>query len=167
MKDAILLDWLRRICRVLKIDISEDKLKVFLQFLKFCAIGVSNLAIFYVIYVFVVSALRAINFSRQWDFIAGNIIAWVLSVLWSFYWNELFVFGKGRRGAGRFKALLRTYACYAFTGLFLNNVISWLWIDVWGGSTYAAPAVNLPISTPINFLLNKLWAFGKSQEEKK
>lgn len=146
---------------------SGGELFVLVQFLKFCAIGVSNLAVFYVIYVVVVYASREVYFGLQCDFIIGNIVAWILSVLWSFYWNERFVFGKGRRGAERFKALLRTYACYAFTGLFLNNVISWLWIDVWGGSTYVAPAVNLPISTPINFLLNKLWAFGKSQEEKK
>ena len=103
-------------------------------------------------------ALRDAGLS--WDYIAGNVTAFLLSVLWSFYWNNKYVFAQDG-GAERvwWKALLKTYLCYGFTGILLNNVLSWIWITKLGISKFAAPLINLIISVPLNFMLNKLWAF--------
>ena len=57
------------------------------------------------------------------------------------------------------KALLKTYISYGVTGIVLNNILSFLWIDVLGISKLIAPMINLIFSVPINFLLNKYWAF--------
>ena len=88
------------------------------------------------------------------------MVGFVLSVLWSFYWNRKFVF---RAEEGKqipwLRALVKTYISYAFTGLFLNSVLSVLWVEVFGMSKIVAPILNLIISVPINFLMNKFWAF--------
>lgn len=100
-----------------------------------------------------------------WDFVAGNIVAFVLSVLWAFYWNNRYVFvirdGEQRKIG---KALIKTYLSYGFFGILLNNVLSWLRISVVGISKYIAPLINLIITVPLNFVINKFWAF-KSDEK--
>jgi len=88
------------------------------------------------------------------------MIAFILSVLWSFYWNNKMVFVK-EEGQQRnlWKALIKTYISYSFTGLFLNSALLVLWVDVLHISEFVAPIVNLLISVPLNFIINKFWAF--------
>lgn len=59
------------------------------------------------------------------------------------------------------KALVRTYISYSFTGLFLNSALMVLWVDVLHISEFLAPVFNLLMSVPVNFLINKFWAFKK------
>ena len=128
------------------------------QFIKFGIVGVSNTVISYLLNVLVLYALASFNLS--WDWLAGNIVAFALSVLWSFYWNNKYVFtleeGK-ERSIG--KALLKTYISYGFTGIVLTNILSYVWINCFGISKYIAPLINLVVSVPFNFIINKLWAF--------
>ncbi len=108
-----------------------------------------------------------ISFER-YDYILGNTIAFLLSVLWSFYWNSRYVFGleEGEKRSP-WKALLKTYISYGFTGIILSNILSYVWIRVFGISKYLAPLINLVVSIPVNFLMNKLWAFkGKKRRLK-
>lgn len=147
-----------KILRIFHIELSEEKLEGLLQFIKFGIVGVSNTVISYVLNVLVLLALRP--WEVAWDFIAGNVVAFVLSVLWSFYWNNRYVFvireGEKRKLG---KALVKTYLSYGFTGIILSNVLSWLWISILGISKYVAPLINLIISVPLNFIINKFWAF--------
>lgn len=151
--------WLmKKILGIVHIELSDSKMKNLLQFIKFGIVGVSNTVISYVLYVLVLLLLHPIQVS--WDYIMGNIIAFVLSVLWSFYWNNRFVFtveeGKDRSWG---KALMKSYLSYGFTGIFLNNLLAWLWISVISISKYIAPLINLLITVPLNFIINKFWTF--------
>lgn len=155
---GILCQILRRVLKLFHIRLSDDQLISVLQFIKFGVVGVSNTIISYGLNVLTLLVLRPIAVS--WDYILGNIIAFLLSVLWSFYWNNRFVFavqGGKRRALG--KTLLKTYIAYGFTGIILNNFLSWLWISVIGISKYIAPLINLIVSVPLNFVINKFWAF--------
>lgn len=131
------------------------------QFIKFGAVGFSNNIIFYVINAGILLLLK--KYELTWDFVLGNIAGFLISVLWSFYWNSKYVFSKPE-GEKRsvWKTLLKTYAAYSFTGIFLNNLLGALWINVLGISKFIAPVLTLFISVPINFILNKFWAFRKS-----
>ena len=112
------------------------------QFVKFGVVGVTNTIIAYILNVIVLLILQPLGVS--WDFIAGNIISFALSVLWSFYWNNRLVF-KVQNGKTRSvgKTLLKTYISYGVTGIILNNALS----------------MNLLLSVPLNFIINKFWAF--------
>ena len=57
------------------------------------------------------------------------------------------------------KTLVKTFISYGFTGIIMNNILSWIWISKLGISKYIAPIINLLASVPINFYMNKLWAF--------
>lgn len=146
------------IVKVLHLSVLDKNWEGFMQFVKFGIIGLSNTVISYILNVAVLLILSP--FSVSWDFFAGNMVGFLLSVLWSFYWNNHFVFTM-QEGQQRsvWKALLKTYLAYGFTGIILNNILSWLWITKFGISKFIAPVINLIVSVPLNFIINKLWAF--------
>lgn len=156
--DEKLKQLIKRFFKVFHAEITDKTAESLLQFIKFGIIGVTNTVISYVLNVLVLLALKPLNLS--WDFIAGNMVAFILSVLWSFYWNNRFVFTV-KEGQHRtiWRALLKTYVAYGFTGIILNNILSWLWINILDISKFIAPLINLIISVPVNFVINKMWAF--------
>ena len=143
---------------LLKKELSDDMFLAFMQFVKFGIVGVSNTAVGYLINIGTLFLLRPYELS--WDYLVGNTVSFFLSVLWAFYWSNKYVFTveKGEKRS-IWKTLLKTYISYAFTGIVLNNILSAIWINGLGISKYIAPLINLVISVPINFLLNKLWAY--------
>lgn len=154
---------LQAICKALHKDFSEDVFNSFIQFIKFGLVGVSNVAISYVLYVTFLLIFQNIGLFKNGDYVIAQSISFLLSVLWSFYWNNKLVFivqeGKKR---SFWKSLLKTYISYSFTGLFLNNLLLLLWVQIFGISEFVAPIVNLLISVPLNFLINKFWAFKEN-----
>ena len=151
----------RIVIALLKIIHKENQEKLvtsLTQFVKFGLIGATNTVLSYVINILVLKLLQPYQLS--WDYVAGNVIAFIISVAWSFYWNNKYVFTQ-EEGQKRniWKALLKTYLAYGFTGIILTNLLSYVWIDLLGISKYVAPLINLVISIPLNFVINKLWAF--------
>lgn len=150
--------------RMFHIDIPNLTVINLIQFIKFGIVGVTNTLVYYfanLLTLCVVSPLRL-----EKDYIFGNMVGFIVSVLWSFYWNNRFVFTKAE-GEQRnlFKTLLKAFAAYAFTGIILSNVISYVLIDKWNLSKYIVPLVNSLVGVPINFVLNKLWAFRSKTDE--
>lgn len=146
---------------LLKLKLTQKQWDAFMQFVRFGFVGLSNTLVSYTIY-----ALSLLFFQKQgWlprtDYLVAHLLAFALSVLWSFYWNRKFVFHADRQEGSWAAQLLRTYISYAFTGLFLNSLLSILWVEVVGIPKLAAPIFNLLISVPLNFVLNKFWAFKK------
>ena len=148
----------KKIASIICKDASEQTIENFTQFVMFGIVGATNTVISYLINIMVLALLRP--FELVWDYIAGNVVAFLLSVLWSFYWNNRLVFTQ-QAGQHRslWRTLLKAYAAYGFTGIILNNILSWLWISVFRISKYIAPLINLIISVPLNFVINKLWTF--------
>lgn len=157
-------DFIRKLIRFLakcthrEIGVSVEE--TIIQFVKFGLVGVSNTLISYVLYVVSLLLLRRIPGLEAINYILAQVVAFVLSVLWSFYWNNRLVF-KQKEGQQRtiIRTLLKTYVSYSFTGLFLNSILLVLWVQFLGISEFIAPIINLLISLPLNFVINKFWAF--------
>ena len=160
--EKIYMFFVELLFKIIKKDLTDKKRQTFKEFLQFGLVGVSNTIISYLLYV--VTLLLVSKSGVKFDYIIANIVSWLLSVLWSFYWNNKFVFKK-EEGEKRniWAALFKTYVSYGFTGLILNNILSVLWVSVLHISKMLAPIINLVISIPINFFMNKLWAFGKKE----
>jgi len=131
-----------------------------MQFVKFGIVGVSNTVISFILYSALLILLRYLGVFPQYDYLISSIIAFVLSVLWSFYWNNkmVFVIEKGYR-RNVLKALLKTFISYSFTGLFLSSILLVIWVQIFNVSEFLAPLINLLVSVPLNFIINKFWAF--------
>lgn len=162
--ETIALFFLRLLFRIMKKDVTKEAEESFMQFIKFGVVGVSNTAVSYLTYVGSLLLLRKAKIFPQTDYLIGTVVGFILSVLWSFYWNNKFVF-KIEEGEHRspWKALLKTYMSYAFTGLFLNSILMVMWVQVFHVSEFLGPIFNLLLSVPINFLINKFWAFKKDE----
>ena len=149
-----------------------------MQFVKFGLVGVLNTLISEGLYVIIVF------FGGH--YLLASLVGFVLSVLNAYYWNSKYVFKEELGGEKRvwWKALLKTYAAYA-GGYLLNVVLLIFWIDVlkignwfewlagifaaWGidrldaqtlGEIVAA-GINLIITVPLNYVVNKYWAFKR------
>lgn len=159
----IIMDFIIR--KVLHIKLDDVKWEALVQFVKFGIVGLSNTVVSYVIYVVSLLIFEKYDLMPSVDYLVAQIIAFILSVLWSFYWNNKYVFKQDENQERNiWLALLKTYISYAFTGLFLNSILSLLWVELLDIPKIIAPIVNLLVSVPINFFMNKFWAFGEGKK---
>ena len=96
-------------------------------------------------------------------YLLASVLGFVISVLNSFYWNNKYVFQQGDEERNLWLTLVKTFMAYASTGLVLANILLYIWVDVLGISEYLGPIINLVITVPLNFVINKLWAFRGRQ----
>ena len=141
----------------LHIKVSEEKIEILAQFIKFGLVGLSNTLLSYAIYLLTLLILSPLKLS--WDYFVASVLSFVLSVLWSFFWNNRFVFKQDSKKRSFWKSLFKTYLSYAFTGIILGNILLYVWVALLGIPKTLAPLLSLVITVPLNFLLNKYWAF--------
>jgi putative flippase GtrA len=127
----------------------EKLLDLTKQFTKFGIVGVSNTLIsLFIYYMFV--------FINKDLYLVGNSVGFVVSVLNSYYWNNRFVFKSESRN--HIKALSKTYLSYGIT-FALGTVLLIIIVQVLMIRETIAPLFILTITVPLNFVLNKFWAF--------
>ncbi|MCL2224330.1 MAG: GtrA family protein [Defluviitaleaceae bacterium] len=122
--------------------------KLFVQFVKFGIVGVSNTAVNLAVYYLLV----AIGV----HYVIASVCAFVVSVLNAFFWSRKFVFKESESSAR--VQLAKSYAAYGFTFLLSLGTLV-LMVEVLGISEFLAPLLNLFITVPLNFLINKFWTF--------
>lgn len=138
------------IFKIIGKELTEEQSQTFIQFVKFCLVGVFNTTISLVTYYIFI----AINKDM---YILGNAVGFVVSVLNAYFWNSRFVFKK-QEEKGR--TVVKTFLAYG-TNLVLGSVLLYLFIDVLHISEFIAPLIGLLITIPLNFLLNKFWVMKK------
>lgn len=126
----------------------EIFLNLIKQFIKFGIVGVSNTLLSLLIYYLL------IYFNI--NYIIANTIGFIASVLNSYYWNNKFVFNKSENG--NLRPLIRTFVSYGVTFI-LSTILLIIMVNYLKVSQIIAPILNLIITIPLNFLLNKFWAF--------
>ena len=151
---------LKNLLKLVHKELTDDIFDMAMQFVKFGIVGLSNTIISYVIYVGGLIFLQYFGIFPKVDYLVAQVVAFILSVLWSFYWNNkmVFVLEKGKERS-LWKALVKTYISYSFTGLFLNSILLVFWVQICNISEFIAPIINLLVSVPLNFVINKFWAF--------
>lgn len=124
------------------------------QFFKFCLVGLSNTAVSLAVYYLFIWISPGLY---MW----GNCVGFVLSVLNAFYWSNRFVFKSENNDV---KSLLRrlgkSYLAYGSTFL-LSTGLLFLQVELWDVAQWLAPLINLVVTIPLNFVINKLWTFGE------
>lgn len=125
-----------------------------IQFVKFGMVGLSNtfisLAVYYILVYFRIHYLLA------------NACGFVISVINAFYWNNKYVF-KDKTETSIVRAFLKVFASYGGSFCISTGLI-FVMVNLLGISEWLAPLLRLVVTVPINFLLNKLWAFRKKGE---
>lgn len=159
----------------IKALLQNEKLSSLIQFIKFGLVGVSNTAISYGIemlcyyvlfkntkFIGILNLLALLGISTDGNnvkIVITTIIAFVVSVSNSYFWNNRYVFGSGKKSfSEHFKTYFKTFACYGITGLVLSPIIKILLTKI-SVPFFIASLGALVITIPLNFVMNKFWAF--------
>lgn len=159
------------------------KWAAFWQFIKFGLVGISNTVVSYVTY-------SVCYYVFHTNAHVANIMGFIISVLNAYLWQSRFVFKESEEGEHRvwWQVLIKTYVSYVFSGLFLTEILLVLWLNVFKISQYLspltallenfgiqmttedaavslAPFLNMVITIPINFCINKFWAYRQKKKE--
>lgn len=143
--------------------IENSRYAFLIQFVKFGLVGAMNTLISYGTEMLCYYVLFA---DMQWKdgvkIAVSSAIAFFISVTNSYYWNNRFVFkNEERKGfAKHLKAYGRTVLCYGLTGLLLAPYIK-IWLTGMHVPYWVASLATLIVTIPLNFLMNKFWAFGE------
>ena len=133
---------------------SEKTIAFLQQFVKFGLVGISNTVVSLACYYFFL-------WLNEDLYLVGTIVGTIVSIANAFIWNDRFVFTGGAQDwKSKLKRLGKTYVSYGGTSL-LGIVLLWLEVELFGVSKAVAPIVNLIITIPLNFLINKYWTFRK------
>ena len=125
------------------------------QFIKFGLVGVSNTLVAWAVYYFFL-------WMNEDLYLIGGIVGGVLSIANAFFWNDKFVFtGNANDWKSKLKRLGKTYVSYGATSVF-GTLLLWSEVHFFDLNKAIAPVVNLLISVPLNFTVNKFWTFRKS-----
>ena len=119
------------------------------QLIKFSLVGVVNNLVYYGVFMaLLMSSLH---------YILCHIAAFMLSVLNAYWLNRHYVFRP--ESDSWFISLIRTYLAYAFSGLIIGNLLLIFLVERCSLHPAMASLLTLMITVPMNFLLNKFWAF--------
>lgn len=130
----------------------ENFWSTFWQFLKFGLVGISNTVVSMGVYYLF------LWLDPDW-YMFGSILGTILSIANAFVWNEVFVFsGNVRDVRSILKRLGKTYVSYGGTSV-LSTILLWIEVTLFHTSKAIAPVVNMLVTIPLNFILNKLWTF--------
>ena len=134
------------IFKIIHKDLTVEVFNGFMQFVKFGIVGVSNTVISYFLYAISLLTFQKLNILGKVDYLVAQV-------------NKMVFTAKEGEQRSLWKTLLKTYVSYSFTGLFLNSILLVVWVRMLGVSEFIAPIFNLLISVPLNFIINKFWAF--------
>lgn len=156
--------------------LEQSRFAPLMQFIKFGMVGVSNTLISFLVEMIcyyglfrnaafggVTAALGRLGAAvtgEQVRVVLTTLLAFIISVTNSFVLNSRFVFRQERRTAGQTaRAYGKTVLCYALTGVVLAPALR-LWMGGLGIPYWAASLLSLIVTIPLNFLMNKFWAFA-------
>lgn len=149
--------------------LARPRLAPYAQFIRFGMVGVLNTLIQYLIEQLCYYAVfRGVSFDglgqrlglggEDVRVFVVTAIGFVVSVTHAYFWNSRYVF----REKGSAAKYLRTVASYALTGLVISPLIKRV-LQGFGLPFWAASLLSLAVTVPLNFALNKFWAFRRAR----
>lgn len=137
--------------KVFRLKLSEESFQKFMQFVRFALVGLSNSIISYTVY------LICLKLGMHYQL--ANFLGFTVSVFNAFYWSNKYVFTEDKENRSLVKTFIKTYISYAGTGLILAAGLLILWVKILHLPEFIGPVLNLLITVPLNFLINKFWAY--------
>jgi putative flippase GtrA len=126
------------------------------QLVKFCAVGGSGYAVNLCVFTLAVAVFDVHH-------LAAATMAFVVAVMNNFWWNRHWTFGARDGHAGFQAARFFTVSVVAF--LFQAGMLELL-IRTGDVPEVGAQAVSVVLATPLNFVGNKMWTFGRRRSRR-
>lgn len=162
---------------------TKEHMKNVKQFFKFGLVGLSNTLISEAVYAVIVCL--------KGHYLAASTAGFVLSIFNAYYWNNRYVFKEDENLEKRvwWKVLFKTFIAYLW-GFAANLALLVFWVDLLHIARYMEPAagllhqwgfrfldaailgnllaegINLILVLPMNYLVNKCWAYRQKNTQK-
>ena len=136
--------------RLMRQELTEERWAVWEQFIKFVLVGCSNTVVVLIVYYLVVWI------AGTEYYLAGQTLGYFIGILNSYFWNSRYVFTQQKKKTGN--SFVKMCLCYVLT-YFIQIGLLYGMVDVMQMSELIAPVIAILITTPINFVLNKVFAF--------
>lgn len=148
----------KRLFQKLGADSRDERKALTIQFIKFGLVGVSNTLVSWACYYLILWIDDSL-------YMLGGLVGAVVSIANAFFWNDRFVFeGNKNDWKSKLERLGKTYVSYGGTSI-LSILLLWIEVRFFGIGKAIAPVVNLMITVPLNFLINKFWTFRNGDEK--
>lgn len=121
------------------------------QFIKFACVGCFNTLILLTVYYTVVFLLG------ESVYLLGQTLGYVAGIVSSYFWNSRFVFHA--ESAKPQDAFIRMCICYGITYVIQIGIL-YTGVELLYISELVVPIIAILVTTPVNFVLNKCFAFG-------
>ena len=126
------------------------------QFLSFCLVGGLNTLVSLIVFTILVFITGISNTESGIFAIILNIISDVAGGVNSYLWNRFWVFKKSKTSTKEsLPKFILTFCVYVAISSLLFSLFQWL-LPV---NEIIIKIIVLPITTIVNFFMNKLWAF--------
>lgn len=139
--------------RILHFPFNEAQWEWACQFVKFILVGVTNTFVSYFFYF--------IFWNLGVHYLAANILGYFMGIINSFFWNNKYVFVEKRDRRQMWKIFLRTCCSYMGIGFVMENILLVVSVQFMHAHEAIAPVIVAILIVPINFIVNKLWAYRK------
>lgn len=144
-----------------------------MQFVKFCVVGCLNAAVFVIVsyivmFFFEINGATGTIFGISEFYVQfATVTAFFFKVLNSYFWNGRYVFpDPAKKTAGehifRYLKLCLSYSVSLLISLLLNATL-WAAILIPNGLDKLCSPLNEIITIPLNFILDKFFAFAKKK----
>ena len=102
----------------------------------------------------------------KWDIYLSNTIAWILSVIFAFVTNKIFVFNSKSTDK---KVLLKETVFFLIARLIslgFDMLVVWLMAYIWGINVLIVKIISNIIVIIMNYIFSKLFIFNNKQHTK-
>lgn len=122
------------------------------QFVRFALVGIINTMVSYGCYL--------IFWKLGIHYLVANILGYFMGIVNSFFWNNRYVFVERQSGKRRLlRTFFRTCCSYIGVGFVVENVLLVIAVQILQIHETVAPFIAAVLIVPINFIINKLWAY--------
>lgn len=136
----------------LRVCINDNKVVLFdwiKQVIRYGFVGLAGTLLSLAIYLPIV-------WIREDLYIFAYTTCFVVSVVFTYFLNNKFVFDKKEQG--HVKPLIKAYISYGI-GFLIGTVSLYVLVHFFEIPATIAPVLTLGVTVPINFLLNRFWTF--------
>ena len=127
--------------------------------------------ILYLVFVILTTAINIavcglLSDILKWDIYLSNTIAWILSVIFAFVTNKIFVFNSKSTDKKVFLKDTVFFLIARLISLGFDMLVVWLMADLWGINVWIVKIISNIIVIIMNYIFSKLFIFNNKQHTK-
>jgi len=137
---------------------AKELMKKYEEIIKYLIIGVLTTTINYIVFVIMVKGLKI-------EMHTSNIIAWIVSVIFAYFTNKLFVFESKSFKIDILRKEIVSFGLARVFSLLLEEMILYIFVNILNMNQLIIKLISNIIVIIVNYVLSKFIIFKKAKEK--